>query len=898
VIGRTTELLVICASVAFVFAITLTGVEYRGTPLPRLAFLQPIALFTVVMGNLASAIVMLETWRHFPKHRAAFVLALTFGVSALFAFLTLLSVPPWAGGQAALSVSQQTGPWLYQAWHVAAAAGAFVYFRLRRDEVSHTMGRRFVVAGVGVAVVYSAACIVAAMLFPDRLPALVAGRSLTASNTSGIGPCVVAFLACATACAFTLRRPTSLDRTLAVSLLALTLDMSVLLVGGVRFGASFYASRLLLMFGSMFVFATAIHALVASRARLAEVEAALSHVAGEAAERAERIRALWQMASAPPGGKEARLSCMLQSAATTIRAGKLMFGGLGHQDGDDLVIDAMSWPVAESAVRGSLGKVQPGARLPVAQTFLSRLLTDANRSFACEDLGALKGRGLLFEGVGWESFIGSALLLGSRTYYVFFGSPAAMIDQPFAEDDVAYVEVVASMLAGVANQEMQFEQIQFDIEHDALTGLKNRLQFRQAVREEIAAQHRFAIAFVNLDGFRHVNEREGQSVGDEVLVAVAAALKGVSAGNAVARMSGDEFGILIRNVDSAQAAQSALGRYAGVFGLPLHVGSGNEHRVLGIGASFGAVRFPQDGHSLEELVRRAAVALDVAKTRGASRAIFFDRSMEALANESHLRYVELAHAIAGDQLALLYQPTFDLATREINGAEALVRWDHPERGRLAPSEFVDFAERNGLMGQLSRWVLDRVARDVAAGGAALRPGFRIYFNLGAQMLDDVPFISHLRDVLNAAPELAAHLGVEVTETAAMENVERSMHTLELFRRWGLTIAIDDFGTGHSSLAYLKQLTVDIVKIDRSFVMGLPDDEPDAALTEMLLRITDRFGFTTLAEGIETEAQAAWLRQHDCRLGQGFLISKPIEFADLLRRVGDQAVPAGAVGARS
>jgi EAL domain-containing protein (putative c-di-GMP-specific phosphodiesterase class I) len=305
--------------------------------------------------------------------------------------------------------------------------------------------------------------------------------------------------------------------------------------------------------------------------------------------------------------------------------------------------------------------------------------------------------------------------------------------------------------------------------------------------------------------------------------------------------------------------------------------------MLGIGASIGAARFPEHGKSVEDLMRRADVALTVAKSRGGSTTLQFERPMEAILEETHLRVVELQTAIAEDRLALVYQPTFDLQTRKIIGAEALVRWDHPERGRLLPAEFVGFAERNGLSGPLSEWVLRQVVRDLSS--AALPPGVRVYFNLSAEMLDDIPFIAGLDETLRATPLLVEHLGIEVTETAAMQNVERSMHTIDLFRGWGLTVAIDDFGTGYSSLAYLKQLTVDVIKLDRSFVMGLPEDERDCALADMLLQITDRFGFATLAEGIETEAQALWLLDHGCRFGQGYLISEPHSFDVLLQRLG-------------
>jgi EAL domain-containing protein (putative c-di-GMP-specific phosphodiesterase class I) len=282
-------------------------------------------------------------------------------------------------------------------------------------------------------------------------------------------------------------------------------------------------------------------------------------------------------------------------------------------------------------------------------------------------------------------------------------------------------------------------------------------------------------------------------------------------------------------------------------------------------------------------MRRADLALSIAKDEGGARTIVFDRSMEATLEATRMRFAELSDAIAKEQLVLVYQPTFDLATRAVTGAEALVRWDHPERGRVAPSEFVPFAERNGLIGQLTRWVFQRVRRDIS-GGVSLPHGFRVYFNVVAQTLDDLGFIAEVNDALRTTPNLASHIGIELTESAAMQNIESAMHTINILRKWGLSVAVDDFGTGYSSLSYLKKLTVDVIKIDRSFVVGLPDDERDGAITELLLQITDRFGVATLAEGIETEAQAQWLVRHGCRYGQGFLLAKPDSFAALQERL--------------
>ena len=182
--------------------------------------------------------------------------------------------------------------------------------------------------------------------------------------------------------------------------------------------------------------------------------------------------------------------------------------------------------------------------------------------------------------------------------------------------------------------------------------------------------------------------------------------------------------------------------------------------------------------------------------------------------------------------------------------------------------------------------LGRASADPRHRRYALPGGFRIYFNLAAQMLDDIPFIAELGETLAQDPGLVDHLGIEVTETAAMQNVERSKNTIDLLRRWGFAVAIDDFGTGYSSLSYLKKLTVDMIKVDQSFIAGLPDDEQDCALAEMLLRITDRFGFTTLAEGIETEAQVRWLIEQGCRFGQGYLLGRPAPFADLVQRLAE------------
>jgi EAL domain-containing protein (putative c-di-GMP-specific phosphodiesterase class I) len=241
----------------------------------------------------------------------------------------------------------------------------------------------------------------------------------------------------------------------------------------------------------------------------------------------------------------------------------------------------------------------------------------------------------------------------------------------------------------------------------------------------------------------------------------------------------------------------------------------------------------------------------------------------------------LAAAIENDQLRLVYQPTFELASRLIVGAEALVRWDHPERGEIMPIDFIPAAEKYGLISDISRWVFRRVVRDLQAH--VMPAGFRCYFNLSTQDIEGGSVVATLTEALLKDPRLAAKLGVEITESGIMKNVERSGTTVDLIRRLGVRVAIDDFGTGYSSLSYLKQLSVDMIKIDRSFVAGLPANETDAALTESMIGIALRLKLLTLAEGIETDEQCTWLSAHGCRYGQGNLVARPLALTDLMTR---------------
>ncbi len=857
---------VIFGSATIVAVLAAAGFAFRGTTIAHLAIFAPIALAAAVILDTGTVIVLALTWRLSAARCSTYLLALSGALGAVLTFATLLVLP---APQPILPAPLEAANGLFLWRHVLAAAGAFAYAAFRRHDREEPPERAYLVAGAAAAVAAAALGFACASWLGSPALAVVAV------------PTTAALLALATLAIFRIPESSGTDRSLGFALFVLTVEFALLQTGPPG-SVAYFTSRLLLVLSEGAVLGGTVWSLADSRAKLLGVERALSLVEGHAAKRAARIRALWQIAYEPEEIDHKSFRHMLLVACSTIRPDRKFFGSLTHLEGDRIVVDASVRSAEDWNDLGLPEMSAPGVSIPFADSLLG-ILASEGAPCAWDDLDAVPQPLAIRDRFGWHSFIGAPITVGKRTYFLSFGSDRTTTDEPFAEDDIAYVDVVASFFAARLAAQRQFEQIRFEVEHDALTGLENRVQFRAAVREEIAAGRPFAIAFINLDGFRHVNGRDGHHVGDEVLVEVARALKIVAGGDLVARMSADEFGILLHGVVSRRDASAAIERYAKLFMEPFRVGTHRGFRLVTVRASGGAARFPKDATSGEELMRRASVALDIAKNRGGSTTMVFEPAMEGVLNESRGRFDELSAAIALDQLALVYQPTFDLKTRRIVGAEALVRWDHPERGRLAPSEFVSFAERNGLIGPLSRWVFERAVRDIAS--ADLPKGFRIYLNAAAQMLDDIPFIAKVNEVLRAKPELAGHLGVEVTETAAMQNVERSMYSIELFRRWGMSVAIDDFGTGYSSLSYLKQLTVDLVKIDRSFVAGLPGDERDAALTEMLLNITERFGFETLAEGIETEAQAEWLLEHGCHFGQGYLIARPDSFEVLLARIG-------------
>jgi diguanylate cyclase (GGDEF)-like protein len=607
----------------------------------------------------------------------------------------------------------------------------------------------------------------------------------------------------------------------------------------------------------------------------------LTAAEGRSSKREQRIAAISRVARESERlSYDERAKAILAIATASLRPGQPALGMLTHLDRGTIVVDTVetAFGAPEDFTR-IVHVVRPGSTFAAAGT-LHAQLEYAGSSMAWNQLDgewAIADRFLQAD-CGVHAVIGAPVHIGARTHFVIVGLLASNADDPFFEEDLAFIDVVAAFLANGYQRQLQADRLAYQMEHDAITGLANRVQLRRAASVCLAEHDNFALAVLNLDRFREINLAHGQLIGDELLVEVATNLAAVDDRDLVSRRNGDEFAILLRGVTEADVAERTA-RYVDVFSTPFNTGDRDGTRLLSVTSSFGVSLHPRDGNTVEALMIRAETALDAAKSRGGTNVLIFDARMEEMLRAKWLDRSEITRALSNQEFLLYYQPTFDLESRAIIGAEALIRWNHPSRGLVMPGEFIPYAERNGLIGLISLWVFERLLRDIRS--VTLPAGIRLYMNLAAQQLDDPAFAEVVLERLAGDAGLARQLGFELTETTAMLNVRSSIFALESFRRTGISIAIDDFGTGFSSLSYLKHLPADVIKIDQSFVAGIPFDRADATLADTFIWLANAFDFVTLAEGIEREEQVTWLKEHGCRLGQGFLMSPAVPFETFL-----------------
>ena len=426
-------------------------------------------------------------------------------------------------------------------------------------------------------------------------------------------------------------------------------------------------------------------------------------------------------------------------------------------------------------------------------------------------------------------------------------------------------------LVGERTGELEFRSL-----HDPLTDLPNRVLVLDRAEQIIRRARRLDVAvtalFLDIDGFKQINDRHGHHAGDEVLRQVAARLKTAMRENdTVGRLSGDEFVMLIDSVGTYTAPELVAERVLDLLRQPI-VLSGKEHAPVSITASIG-IATGRPG-SAEALMQDADLALYKAKALGKNGYVKFESAMQVAAQDLMHLEMDLAGALERGQLFLVYQPMLDLESELVVGVEALLRWRHPVSGVIAPDVFIPIAEDNGTIVPIGRWVLEQACLQ---GAAWRRNGYplNISVNASARQLERGEYVQEVRTALHDSGLAAASLTIEITETALMRKPDETARLLGELKALGVRIAVDDFGTGYSSLAYLRQFPVDALKIDRTFITGLEHSSEAHALTHTLIQLGKALGLQTLAEGVEQHSQVRELQREGCDMAQGFLFARPL-----------------------
>ncbi|MEH7437700.1 EAL domain-containing protein [Neobacillus drentensis] len=449
------------------------------------------------------------------------------------------------------------------------------------------------------------------------------------------------------------------------------------------------------------------------------------------------------------------------------------------------------------------------------------------------------------------------------------------IDVEMASTPISYegrfaVQVVGRDITERKRAEATIQNMAF---YDTLTGLPNRNRFRHHLNDALNKQEEnkmLAVLFLDLDRFKIINDTKGHNTGDIVLQRVADRLEmTVKQEGMVSRQGGDEFIILLEDIDKERAALVAQ-RILYEFSKPIEV----NNQEFFVTPSIGISLYPFDGLDEETLIKNADTAMYQAKERGKNNFRFYSSNL----NGNSIRKMELENALRKalekNQLTLHYQPQVSLATGEIVGIEALVRWNHPDHGFIAPSEFIPLAEETGLIVPIGKWVLWEACKQRKAWENAGFKDFPIAVNVSVRQFEDDHFIEYISTILEEVGLQANHLELEITESI-MQNLENSTNILNQLKELGVLLSMDDFGTGYSSLSYLKHLPIDKIKIDKSFVDDIIYHSNQGMMVKTIIDMGMNLNFIVIAEGIETEEQLSFLKNNACEIGQGYLFSRPV-----------------------
>jgi diguanylate cyclase (GGDEF)-like protein/PAS domain S-box-containing protein len=481
--------------------------------------------------------------------------------------------------------------------------------------------------------------------------------------------------------------------------------------------------------------------------------------------------------------------------------------------------------------------------------------------------------------------------LADRSYAIVVSR--ATEDAPFAPEDARFLEAVANIVATAFDRADAEAATRHQALHDPLTGLANRTFLRGQLEQALAATRRdrssVALLLLDVDRFKLVNDTIGHGAGDAVLCEVAERLRAlVRGGDIAARLGGDEFVIACSRVGDEREVASLAGRIVDAFEEPFVAGGREWHLAASIGVAHGGA-----GSSADDLLRDADLAMYRAKDRGGARYEVYDAELRARVVQRLALEAALRQAVEREELVLHYQPLVDLRTGALEGFEALLRWNHPERGLVGPAEFVSIAEDTDLILPIGHWVLRSVCAQIAAWNAERpeRPPVHVRLNVSPRQITPALAAAVGTAVRQAGIE-ATQLGLEITERLLVEEPTASA-VLEEVRDLGVSVALDDFGTGYSSLSYLKTYPVDVLKLDRSLIAELGTSPESTAIVKAAVDMATALGLRVVGEGIEEPAQARVLRELGCGIGQGFLFSRPLPLDAASRLLAD-AAPLAAV----
>ncbi|KKL35668.1 diguanylate cyclase [Burkholderia contaminans FFH2055] len=465
------------------------------------------------------------------------------------------------------------------------------------------------------------------------------------------------------------------------------------------------------------------------------------------------------------------------------------------------------------------------------------------------------------------------------------GTERHVLHQAESGRDLNHAIILRGIVQDITERKMQQGRIEYLANHDALTGLPNRNLLSDRMGQAMSHTRRtgqlIAVMVLDLDRFKHVNDTFGHSIGDGLLQRVAERLKAaVRDGDTVARLGGDEFVVMLVNLSTQSDADAVAQKILRTFAAPFTLEGHNLHVTTSIGVSL----CPTDGVDAETLLKTADAALYCAKERGRNGYSFYTRELGARVEERTVLENALHQAVANGELELFYQPKVDLKTGQISGVEALIRWRRPGIGVTPPDRFIPIAEETGLILPIGEWVLRTACAQAVAWHRNGFPPIRIAVNLSARQFRQQNVAELVRTILEQTGLPPSWLELELTESVLMQDCDSIVRTLRELKALGVVLSLDDFGTGYSSLSYLKDLPIDVVKIDKSFLSDVTTSAEGASLTRSIIAMAESLHMETVAEGVETEAQLSFLNRHRCHAMQGYYFSHPVtgpEIADML-----------------